>query len=30
VLAPYRLTLDGQHQPITPDQRLAAWRRLAR
>jgi len=30
LLAPYRLTLDGQHQPITPDQRLAAWRRLAR
>jgi hypothetical protein len=30
LLAPYRLTPDGQHQPITPDQRLAAWRRLAR
>lgn len=30
LLAPYRLSLDGQHEPITADQRLAAWRRLAR
>jgi WD40 repeat protein len=30
LLAPYRLSPDGQHEAITPDQRLAAWRRLAR
>jgi WD40 repeat protein len=30
LLAPYRLSPDGQHEPISPDQRLAAWRRLAR
>ena len=30
LLAPYRLSPDGQHEPISPEQRLAAWRRLAR